>query len=54
MASFGTLDPTSYTLVWRDSFTDNSGLDQAMAHQVQGLGLAGQGQGFDQVLGLHG
>ncbi len=30
MATFGTLDPTSYSLVWRDNFADNSGLDQAI------------------------
>ncbi len=30
MATFGTLDPASYTLVWRDSFTDNSGLDRGL------------------------
>ena len=30
MATFGTLDPTSYTLVWRDNFTDNSGLDRGL------------------------
>ncbi len=30
MATFGTLDPASYSLVWRDNFADSSGLDRGI------------------------